>query len=72
MGDFSENGVFCRVFTEALVCYIFTFCYYHLLFCCEIYILLAKNGENLERAHLEYAPTLRVQKFNKRPGRLIQ
>ena len=29
-------------------------------------ILLAKNSENLVSAHLEYAPTLKVQKFNKR------
>ena len=72
MGDFSEKGVFFRVFTEALLCYIFAFCYYHSLFCCEINILLAKNGENLVRAHLEYAPTLKVQKFNKRPERLIK
>ena len=72
MGDFSEKGVFFRVFTEAVLCYIFAFCYYHLLFCCEINILLAKNGENLVRAHFEYAPTLKVQKFNKRPERLIK
>ena len=37
--------------------------------------ILAKNGENLisaqppMSAHLEQAPTLKVQKFNKRPGR---
>ena len=73
MGDFSEKGVFFRVFTEALLCYIFAFCYHHyLLFCCKIKILLVKNSENLVSAHLEYAPTLKVQKFNKRPGRLIE
>ena len=39
---------------------------------------LAENGENLISAHprisahLEYAPTLKVQKFNKRPGRAIE
>ena len=71
MRDFTEIGVFFRVFTEALFCYIFEFCHYHSLFCCKINIL-PKNGENLVRAHLEYAPTLKVQKFNKRPGRLIE
>ena len=70
MGDFSEKGVFFRVFTEVFLCYMFAFCYYQILFCCEINILLAKNGENF--FHLEYAPTLKFQKFNKRPGRLIQ
>ena len=33
---------------------------------------LAENVENLISAHLELAPTLKVQKFNKRPGRLIE
>ena len=39
---------------------------------------LAENGENLISAqprisaHLEKAPTLKVQKFNKRPRRLIE
>ena len=33
---------------------------------------LAENGENLISAHLEIAPTLKVQKFNKRPGWLIE
>ena len=40
---------------------------------------LAENGENLISAqprisaHLELAPTLKIQKFNKRPaGRLIE
>ena len=32
----------------------------------------AENGENLISTHLELAPTLKVQKFNKRPGRLIE
>ena len=41
-------------------------------------LLLAENDENLVSAqprisaHLKYAPTLKVQKFNKRPGRLIK
>ena len=40
-----------------------------------IHITLAENGENSISAQpqinalLEYAPTLKVQKFNKRPGR---
>ena len=39
---------------------------------------LTENGENLISAqprisaHLEWAPTLKVQKLNKRPGRLIE
>ena len=39
---------------------------------------LTENVENLISAqpqisaHLELAPTLKVQKFNKRPGRLIE
>ena len=33
---------------------------------------LDENGENLISAHLELAPTLKVQNFNKRPGRLIE
>ena len=32
----------------------------------------AENGDNLISTHLELAPTLKVQKFNKRPGRLIE
>jgi len=32
----------------------------------------AESGENLISAHLELPPTLKVQKFNKRPGRLIE
>ena len=39
MRDFSEIGVFFRVFTEALLYYIFEFYYYHLLFCCKINML---------------------------------
>ena len=72
MGDFSEKGVSFRVYTEVFLCYMFAFCYYQISFCCEINIPLAKNGENLVRAHLEYAPTLKFQKFNKRPGRIIE
>ena len=50
----------------------------HLLSCYKINFLLTENGENVISAqprisaHLEYAPTLKVQKFNKRPGRLIE
>ena len=33
---------------------------------------LAENVENLISAHVELAPTLKVQKFIKRPGRLIE
>jgi len=33
--------------------YIFTFCWYYLLFCCKINLLLAENGENLISAHLK-------------------
>ena len=33
---------------------------------------LAENGENLISAHLKLAPTLKIQKCNKRPGRLIE
>ena len=33
---------------------------------------LPENGENLISAQLEETPTLKVQKFNKRPGRLIE
>ena len=50
----------------------------HLLFCYKINFLLTENLENAIsaqsriRAHLEYAPTLKVQKLNKRPGRLIE
>ena len=53
------------------------FCY-HLLFCYKINFLLTENGENVISAqprisaHLEYAPTLKIQKSNKRPGRLIK
>ncbi len=50
---------------------IFTFSYF-LLFSCKISIVYAKNGENLISTSLEKAPTLKVQKFNKRPGRLIE
>ena len=57
-----------KYFTGTLLCYIFTFRYYHLLFCCKINILHFENVENLISAHLELAPTLKVQKFNKRPG----
>ena len=50
----------------------------HLLFCYKINFLLTENGENVISAqprisaHLEYAPTLKVQNLNKRPGRLIE
>ena len=47
-------------FTETLLCYI-SFCYYHLLFCCKINIL-----------HLLKTVNIKVQKFNKRPGRRIE
>ena len=30
---------FLQCFAETLLCYIFAFCYYHLLSCCKIYIL---------------------------------
>ena len=47
-------------FTETLLCYIFAFCYYHLLFCCKINILhllkIVKNVISAQpqiRAHLE-------------------
>ena len=50
----------------------------HLLFCYKINFLLTENGENVISAQprigaqLEYVPTLKVQKLNKRPGRLIE
>ena len=60
MREFTEDGVFFRVFYRNPLCYIFAFCYYHLLFCCKINILhLLKKSENLIsaqpriRAHLE-------------------
>ena len=35
-------------FTETLLCYIFAFCYYHLLFCCtDKHNTLGENGKNL-------------------------
>ena len=35
----SPKTEFCsEYFTETLFCYIFAFCYYHLLFCCEMNI----------------------------------
>ena len=35
-------------FTETLLCYIFAFCYYHLLFCCtDKHNTLAEKGKNL-------------------------
>ena len=38
-----------------------------------IYCLVAKkNGLNLISIHLELAPTLKVQKLNKCPGRVIK
>ena len=56
--------------------------FYHVLFSfivlLKINFLLIENGENVISAqprisaHLEYAPTLKVQKLNKRPGRLIE
>ena len=77
--DFPEEGVFFRVFYRNLALLLL-----HVLLLTFIVLLqnkhtsLAENGENLISAqpriitHLEQAPTLKVQKFNKRPGRLIE
>ena len=47
-------------FAETLLCYIFAFCYYHLLFCCKMYILHLLKIEKIQisaqpriSAHLE-------------------
>ena len=51
--------------------YALIFCFY-LLFCYKVNFLLTENGENLISAqprlsaHLELAPTLKVQKLSKR------
>ena len=37
--DFPEDRIFFSIFAETLLCYIFVFCYCHLLFCCKINIL---------------------------------
>ena len=72
MRDFSEIGVFFRVFTEALLLHLRVLLLPFIVFWQNKHTSLAKNGENLVSAHLEYAPTLKVQKFNKHPGRLIE
>ena len=37
--DFPEDRIFFGIFAETLLCYIFGFCYRHLLFCCKINIM---------------------------------
>ena len=37
--DFPEDRIFFSIFAETLLCYLFVFCYYHLLFCCKINIM---------------------------------
>ena len=79
MRDFPEDEVFFKVFYRNLA-----LLYLRVLFLPLIVLLqnkhttLAENVENLIRAqprisaHLELAPTLKVLKFNKRPGRSIE
>ena len=79
MRDFPEDEVFFKVFYRNLA-----LLYLRVLFLPFIVLLqnkhttLAENVENLLRAqprisaHLELAPTLKVLKFNKRPGRSIE
>ena len=79
MRDFPEDGVFFRVFYRNLALLLL-----RVLLLAFIVLLqnkhttLAENGENLISAqprisaNLKYVPTLKVQKFNKRPGRLIE
>ena len=79
MRDFPEDEVFFKVFYRNLA-----LLYLRVLFLPFIVLLqnkhttLAENVENLIRAqprisaHLELAPTLKVLKFNKRPGRSIE
>ena len=79
MRDFPEDEVFFKVFYRNLA-----LLYLCVLFLPFIVLLqnqhtaLAENVENLIRAqlrisaHLELAPTLKVLKFNKRPGRSIE
>ena len=79
MRDFPEDGVFFRVFYRNLALLLL-----RVLLLAFIVLLqnkhttIAENGENLISAqprisaNLEYVPTLKVQKFNKRPGRLIE
>ena len=79
MRDFPEDEVFFKVFYGNLA-----LLYLRVLFLPFIVLLqnkhttLAENVENLIRAqprisaHLELAPTLKVLKFNKRPGRSIE
>ena len=79
MRDFPEDEVFFKVSYRNLA-----LLYLRVLFLPFIVLLqnkhttLAENVENLIRAqprisaHLELAPTLKVLKFNKRPGRSIE
>ena len=79
MRDFPEDEVFFKVFYRNLA-----LLYLRVLFLPFIVLLqnkhttLAENVENLIRAqprisaHLELALTLKVLKFNKRPGRSIE
>ena len=79
MRDFPEDEVFFKVFYRNLA-----LLYLRVLFLPFIVLLqnnhttLAENVENLIRAQprisarLELAPTLKVLKFNKRPGRSIE
>ena len=46
----------------------FEFCYYHL----PLFLFQNKHTTLFEIVKIEWAPTLEVQKFNKRPGRLIE
>ena len=60
-------------FTGALLCYILIRVWSPFIVLLQNkHTILAENVENLISAHLKLAPTLKVQKFNKRLGRLIE
>ena len=67
-----------KYFTGTLLCYISVLLLPFIVLLQNKHTTLAENVENLISAqprisaHLELAPTLKVQNLNKRPGRLIE
>ncbi len=60
---------FSETFNEQLEFFFGTSSRFVIIYCfvTKVNLLFAENRENLISAHLEKAPTLKVQKFNKRP-----
>ena len=71
--DFPEDKVFFKVFYRNLaLLHLQVLLLPFVVLLQNTHTALAENVENLISAHLEWAPTLKVQKFNMRPGRLIE